>query len=410
MIQVTGMVITDEDKLMMIDAITSGEVSFGKYNHLAEKALAKYEGKKHALLVNSGSSANLLALMAIKEYNKNRPQYGEVITLAASFPTTIAPIVQAGFTPVFVDIDETYNIDVTQLKRALSSKTIGVMIAHTLGIPFDIDTVIKFCDDNHLFLIADCCDALGSMYKGKKVTSFNYIVTNSFYPAHHITSGEGGAVLCDGGAGDEYIDIVHSLRDWGRACKCDPGKDNACGKRFEGKFGELPEGYDHKYVYNHFGYNLKMTNVQAALLYSQLKRVDEYRNIRRENFNIIFDHLSQWTFPIILKDGTWTDYSSDVFGYSEPSWFGYPICLPDNVDRDRVVRELNSKGIMTRLLFAGNITKQPLGMFNYRMIGNLPMTNRIMNQMFWIGCWHGLSHADVEYEATTTYNVIKGAL
>jgi len=406
MIQASGMVITDKDKEVMIDAIQDS-ISYGKYNKLAEEALANYEGKKRALLVNSGSSANLLALMAFTSremYAGLRLRPGdEVITTAAAFPTTVAPIVQCGAVPVFVDIDETYNIDVSQLEKALSPKTKGVMVAHTLGIPFNIDAVRAFCDKHQLFFIADCCDALGSLYRGNPVTSYGDVVTNSFYPAHHITAGEGGAVLTDD---PNVANIIQSLRDWGRSCKCDPGKNNACGNRFGGQYGTLPEGYDHKYVYSHLGYNLKMTNVQAALLWSQLSRIDEYREIRRRNFYILYSYLYAYAFPYSLKDGTWTDFTTEAMHRSEPSWFGFPVLLPKCINRTRVVRILNDKGIDTRLLFAGNILDQPIEAFEHRVVGKLTMTNAIKNQLFWIGCWHGLDKATVMKLGATVYDTI----
>ena len=407
MYQASGMIITDKDKELMIDAINAGEISYGKYNKLAETALAEYEGKKKALLVNSGSSANFLALMAFTSrdmYSGLRLYPGaEVITTAAAFPTTVAPIVQAGAVPVFVDIDETYNIDVSQLEKALSPKTKGVMIAHTLGIPFNIDAVRAFCDKHQLFFIADCCDALGSLYKGKPVTMYGDVVTNSFYPAHHITSGEGGAVLTDD---PNIAGIVQSLRDWGRSCKCDPGKNNACGKRYEGQYGSLPEGYDHKYVYSHLGYNLKMTNVQAALLWSQLKRADEYRERRIRNFDILFSALYPYSFQYNLKDGVYTDYSLESTKDSSPSWFGFPVFLPKCADRKRVLKTLNGKGIDTRLLFAGNILDQPIDKFEHRVIGELTMTNEVKNRMFWIGCWHGISEEEARKTGKIVYDTI----
>lgn len=408
MIQASGMVITREDKDAMIDAINAGEVSYGKYNKLAESALELYEGRTKAFLVNSGSSANLLALMAFTSrfMHKDRRLHpgDEVITTATAFPTTIAPIVQAGTVPVFVDIDETYNIDIMQLKHALSSKTKGVMIAHTLGIPFDINKVEKFCNEHGLFLIADCCDALGSKYKGEQVTRYGDVVTNSFYPAHHITSGEGGAVLTD----DPFIaSILQSLRDWGRDCICDPGKNNACGKRYEGKFGTLPDGYDHKYVYSHLGYNLKMTNVQAALLWSQLKRIDEYSAIRKRNFNLLFDILYPYAFPYFLKDGTWTDYYVKATHNSEPSWFGFPIYLPKCANRQRILKSLSFQGIDTRLLFAGNILDQPITPFEHRIVlGGLSMTNEVRDRFFWIGCWHGLDEKTIDFLGKAVYDTI----
>ena len=410
MIQASGMVITGEDREAMIDAMYDS-VSYGKYNRLAEEALAKYEGQKKALLCNSGSSANLLALMAFTSrdmHSQYRLRCGdEIITTATAFPTTVAPIVQAGCVPVFVDINENYNIDVWKLQKAFSDKTKGIMIAHTLGIPFNVDEVIDFCVDNGLFLIADCCDALGSTYKGHQVTEYGMVVTNSFYPAHHITSGEGGAVL----ANDPIIlGILQSLRDWGRACKCDPGKNNACGKRFDGQFGTLPEGYDHKYVYSHLGYNLKMTNVQAALLWSQLKRIDEYRDIRRINFRVMFSILYEYAFPYHFRDGVWIDYSILAERYSEPSWFGFPVYLPKKVNRKRVLTKLSESGIDTRLLFAGNILDQPIQSFEYRIAGKLDLTNEVRDRMFWIGCWHGLNGETAQKSAELVYAVIQEEL
>ena len=406
MIQATGMCITPEDKDEMVVAIHDS-ISYGKYNKMAEAALSQYEGKKRALLVNSGSSANLLALMAFTSqemYAGLRLHKGdEVITTAAAFPTTIAPIVQAGAIPVFVDIDERYNIDVSQLKKALSLKTKGVMVAHTLGIPFNIDAVRAFCDKHQLFFIADCCDALGSLYKGTPVTAYGDVVTNSFYPAHHITAGEGGAVLT---SDPNIANILQSLRDWGRSCKCDPGKNNACGKRFEGQYGNLPEGYDHKYVYSHLGYNLKMTNVQAALLWSQLQRVEEYTKIRRHNFDILYSYLYAYAFPYSLKDGTWTDFTMEAMHRSEPSWFGFPVLLPKCINRTRVLQNLNSQGIDTRLLFAGNILDQPIEAFEHRVVGDLHMTNVIRDRLFWIGCWHGLDTPTVKKLGEMVYNTI----
>jgi len=408
-IQVTGMDVTGEDKRVMIDAILDGEISYGKYNKLAEKALAEYEGQDYAFLVNSGSSANLLAFMAFTSpamYPSWRVSPGdEIITVAAAFPTTVAPIVQAGCIPVFVDIDERYNIRVDMLEAAWSKKTKGVFLAHTLGNPYDIDAVVRFCRENNLFLISDCCDALGSTYKGKMVTNkgFAHVFTNSFYPAHHITAGEGGAVLTS----DPVIAaIVQSLRDWGRSCSCDPGKDNKCGKRFEGQHGELPEGYDHKYVYSHLGYNLKMTNPQAALLYSQLQRVDQYKKIRVRNFDLLHESLHLWAFPWVLIDGVYLTYDAYTSHDTIPSWFGYPILLPSHVDRRKVVQRINASGVDTRLLFSGNITRQPLPYYPYRIVGNLEMTDRILNNFLWIGCWHGLSEENILFERDVVRDII----
>jgi CDP-6-deoxy-D-xylo-4-hexulose-3-dehydrase len=302
-------------------------------------------------------------------------------------------------------VDEWYNIRVDMLETALSKKTKGVFLAHTLGNPYDIDSVVQFCTKHNLFLISDCCDALGSTYKGKMITSkgFAQAFTNSFYPAHHITSGEGGAVLTS----DPVIaTIIQSLRDWGRSCSCDPGKDNKCGKRFDGQYGDLPEGYDHKYVYSHLGYNLKMANPQAALLYSQLQRADQYKEIRVRNFDLLHELLHPWAFPWILVDGTYLTYDAYISSDTIPSWFGYPIMLPSRVDRKKVVQKINSSGISTRLLFSGNLIKQPIPPYPYRIVGNLEMTNRIMNNFLWIGCWHGLSDEDILFEREVVRDII----
>jgi len=409
------MEITDIDKLTMIQAITDGEISYGKYNKFAERALAKYEEQDYAFLVNSGSSANLLAFMAFTSplmYSKYRLSPGdEIITVATAFPTTITPIILAKCIPVFIDINEWYNIDVTMLEKARSNRTKGVFIAHTLGIPYDIDVVQEFCHKYNLFLISDCCDALGSIYKDIKVTNkkFADVVTNSFYPAHHCTSGEGGAVLTS----DPLIaKIVQSLRDWGRSCQCDPGTDNKCGHRFERQFGELPEGYDHKYVYSHLGFNLKMANPQAALLHSQLKRIDEYTDRRIRNFDTLHEYLYPWTFPYKLYDGICTDFEAYPDEGTIPSWFGYPIFLPKQVDRRNIINKLNAQGIATRFLFSGNILRQPAWQpeYKYRIIGNLDMSNYITEHMFWIGCWHGLTEEDILYEREVVKQVITDAL
>lgn len=402
------MVLPDEDLKLMGEVVLEGQISYGKYNKLTEQALAKYEGQDYAFLVNSGSSANLLAFMAFtssRMYPSWRVLPGdEIITVAASFPTTVAPIVQYGAIPVFVDIDERYGIRTNMLEKAWSKKTKGVFIAHTLGIPYDIDKVQDFCKAYNLFLISDCCDAFGSVYKGRLVSSkgLSNIVTNSFYPAHHITSGEGGAVLTS----DPLIaSIVQSLRDWGRSCECDPGKDNKCGKRFEGQFGELPEGYDHKYVYNHLGYNMKMTNPQAALLYSQLKHADLFKKTRIRNFDLLHETLHQWAFPYHLIDGVYITYDAYTPD-SVPSWFGYPILLPSHVNRNSVVRKINAKGVDTRLLFSGNILKQPIERYPHRVVGDLQMTERVLRDFLWIGCWHGLSEEEILREREIVRDVI----
>jgi CDP-6-deoxy-D-xylo-4-hexulose-3-dehydrase len=397
------MVIEQDDRDAMKSAIDANEISYGKYNVLAEESLKLYNERLHCSLVNSGSSANLLSLMVFTSkdmYKEWRLRKGdEIITVAAAFPTTVAPIVQAGCVPVFVDIGNTYNIDTKMIYKAITPKTKGIFIAHTLGIPFDITEIQHgICKRFGLFLIADNCDALGSRYNKAPISLYGDVITNSFYPAHHITSGEGGAVLTD----DPVIaKIVRSMRDWGRDCECEPGHDNKCGNRFGHSFKNLPEHYDHKYVYSELGYNLKMTNVQAALLYSQLFKADKWRDIRKVNFNILDEELHEFMF---------SDKNAVMDKGSEPNWFGFPIFVPNNMDRGKIIDRLNANGVMTRFLFAGNILKQPMWRYHHRVVGDLDMTNSVMRQMFWIGCWHGLTKEDVVYERKMVMDALKEGL
>lgn len=388
MIPVTGKVYTDLDKGAMMECLLSGEeITYGTWNVKFEKMLREYIGTKYAYFVNSGSSANLIAFMAFTSPQMH-PQWrvfpgDEIITVAAGFPTTVAPIVQFGAVPVFVDIElGTYNINTAMLEQALSPKTKGIMIAHTLGNPFDVYAVKTFCNKHGLFLIEDNSDALGSSFHDQ-TGSFGDVSTSSFYPAHHLSTGQGGAVFTD----DPVIaKILLSLRNWGKECSCQPNQDNVCGKRFTQQHGTLPLGYDHKYVFSNFGYNVQGTNLFAALGCSQMKRIDTFTSQRIANFNRLYSYL--------------TELSNDLFELpkwyvgASPSWFGFPILLDKRIDRSKVIASLEAKGIGTRTLFAGNILRQPCFFNNnvpYRVIGHLPITDLVMNQLFWVGCYHGLT-------------------
>jgi CDP-6-deoxy-D-xylo-4-hexulose-3-dehydrase len=388
-IPVTGKVYTDIDKQAMIDCILSGqEITYGSWNVQFERLLSEYIGMKYAYFVNSGSSANLLALAAFTSpymYIDWRIKAGdEIITVAAGFPTTIAPIIQMGCVPVFVDIElGTYNIKIDDLEKALSKKTKGVFIAHTLGNPFDIDAVQDFCDKHGLWLIEDNSDAFGSEYDKSKTGSFGDVSTSSFYPAHHLSTAQGGAVFTQY---DFIAKIIASMRGWGKSCSCPPNVDNICGKRFTQKHGDLPLGYDHKYVFSHFGYNLQGTNILAALGCSQIQRIDTFTKQRHANFKHLDDFLYSANLPILLPK---------TYLKSRPSWFGYPILVNRGIDRNRIVKELSKCGVETRTLFAGNILKQPCFVDSpdtrYRQIGELENTNLVMNNLFWVGCYHGLN-------------------
>lgn len=361
-----------------------------------EKRLADFIGVRFCRSVNSGSSANLIAFGALTSplmKDKRIEPGSEVITIAAGFPTTVTPIIQYNCIPVFVDVtEETKNIDVSLLREALSSKTRAVMIAHTLGNPFDLDAVTEFCRKHDLFLIEDNCDALGSEYKGKRTGSFGHIATESFYPAHHITMGEGGAVFTDDAVLKKVVD---SLRDWGRDCWCEPGKSDTCGKRFSSQYGDLPYGYDHKYVYSHFGYNLKPLDIQAAIGLAQLEKLPSFIQARKKNFKSFYQALEKYENRLILPRAT---------EGADPSWFGFPITVRDNAGftRDEFVTFLESRKIQTRTLFGGNLIKQPAfaelkGTGRYRVIGDLRHTDRIMNNTFWFGVYPGLTPPMVSY-------------
>lgn len=379
-IPVSGKVFDYKEMQYITDSALDAWFTTGKFNAEFEKKLAKYINIKSVLTVNSGSSANLVAFSALTaiELGEERIKPGdEVITVAASFPTTVNPILQYGAVPVFLDVTiPQYEIDVTYLEKALSPKTKAVVIAHTMGNVFNLDVITAFCEKHNLWLMEDCCDALGSTYNGKHVGTFGDIATLSFYPAHHITMGEGGAVFT---SNSKLKKIAESFRDWGRDCWCEPGKDNTCGLRFCQKFGDLPEGYDHKYVYSRQGFNLKITDMQAALGLAQLEKLDEFVKIRRANFELLSKLMSKHSNKLILPVATEN---------SNPSWFGFLITVKKNagITRNELVQKLNDKKIATRLLFAGDLRKQPYFKdYDYRIVGDLPNTEIIVNDTFWIG-------------------------
>ena len=394
----------DEDELVkLVDASLDFWLTAGRYAEEFERDFAKYMGMKFCLLTNSGSSANLLALTAFTSHKlgeKRLKPGDEVITVAAGFPTTINPIIQNGLIPVFVDVEiGTYNIKVDELEKAYSEKTRAVMIAHTLGNPFDLDAVVAFTKKHDLFLIEDCCDAVGSTYDGKMVGTFGHAATTSFYPAHHMTMGEGGAILVNNNL---YKTLVQSFRDWGRDCFCEPGANDTCGRRFSMQFGSLPQGYDHKYVYSHIGYNLKITDMQAAVGVAQLKKLPGFVEARKKNFVIMHDGLKQFEDYLVLPYAT---------AKSDPSWFGFPITvkLNDKFTKNQIVEYLEKHKIMTRQLFAGNITRQPAFQnIEYRQVGNLENTDMIMNNTFFIGVYPGLTDQKLDYVLKTFEDFFKG--
>jgi len=385
----------------LIDASLEFWLTEGRYVEEFEKRLSEFLGIRYCILTNSGSSANLLAFSALTspKLGKRRIKRGdEVITLAASFPTTIAPIIQYGAVPVFIDISlPTYNIDCNLLEKAITKKTKAIFIAHTLGNPFDVKSVLEICQKYDLWLIEDNCDALGAQYffngKWQFTGTFGHLSTLSFYPAHHITTGEGGAVCTND---PELAKIVLSLRDWGRDCWCRPGRDNSCGKRFSWQMGELPFGYDHKYIYSHFGYNLKMTDLQAAIGVAQMEKISYFTEKRRKNLDFLRENLEELSHIFILPEPT---------PNSKPSWFGFILTLRDGTkfDRNKVVRYLEENGIQTRMLFAGNLIKQPCfdemrkKQKGYKVIGALENTDKVMRDSFWIGVYPGLEEEDLNY-------------
>lgn len=391
----SGKVIGAAEMVAMVEASLDGWLTTGRFNDEFETRLAAFLGVEHVLTVNSGSSANLVAFSTLTS-----PKLGErairpgdeVISVAAGFPTTVNPIIQFGAVPVFVDVKlGTYNVDASKVEQAIGPKTKAIMLAHTLGNPFDLDAIMKLAKRHGLWLIEDCCDALGSTYCGQFVGTFGDISTLSFYPAHHITMGEGGAVFTNN---FDLKDIARSFRDWGRDCYCAPGADNTCGKRFCWKLGELPEGYDHKYTYSHLGYNLKITDMQAACGLAQLKRASRFIEARRQNFAYLTERLQSCTNELLLPEAT---------ANADPSWFGFPITIrPEaNLNRTDLLTYLDQEKVGTRLIFAGNLTRQPyMAGRNFRVADALTNTDTVMESSFWIGVFPGLGEAQLDYAAT----------
>lgn len=396
-VPVSGKVIGAAELKMMVEASLDGWLTTGRFNAMFEQRLAQFLGVKYLITVNSGSSANLVAFSALtspKLGDRAIKQGDEVIGVAAGFPTTVNPIVQFGAVPVFVDVDlATHNIDASKIEAAITPKTKAIMLAHSLGNPFNLDVVTALCKKYNLWLVEDCCDALGATYNGQLVGTFGDIGTLSFYPAHHITMGEGGAVFTNNA---ELKLIAESFRDWGRDCYCPPGKDNTCDKRFcwtkQQLGGDLPDGYDHKYTYSHLGYNLKITDMQAACALAQMGRVEEFIAKRRANFAYLKAKLASVADYLHLPEAT---------PNSEPSWFGFPLILKDGgVKRADLINFLEENKIGTRLLFAGNLTKQPyMAGRNFRISGDLTNTDVVMNQTFWLGTFPALGEEQLDYIA-----------
>ena len=388
----SGKVLGAAELKNMVEASLDGWLTTGRFNDAFEKRLGDFLGVKHVLTTNSGSSANLLAFSALTSSRLGERAIkpgDEVISVAAGFPTTVNPILQYGAVPVFVDVHiPTYNIDPALIEAAISGKTKAIMLAHTLGNPYNLAEIKRIAKKYQLWLIEDCCDALGSAYDGKLVGTFGDIGTLSFYPAHHITMGEGGAVFTNH---DDLKKIIESFRDWGRDCYCGPGKDNTCGKRFGWQLGTLPLGYDHKYTYSHLGYNLKITDMQAACALAQMDRLPGFIEARKRNFAFLKERLKTCEEFLILPEATPS---------SDPSWFGFPITIRDNADVTRVdlLKYLDQYKIGTRLLFAGNLTRQPyFERRAYRVSGELKNTDKVMNDTFWVGVYPGLSVEMLKY-------------
>ena len=409
-VPVSGKVLDPEDYAALVDASLDGWLTAGRFHPLFERALARYVGARDSVFVNSGSSANLCALSALtsrklasykKRFGKRPLEPGdEVLTVAAGFPTTVNPIIQNGMRPVVVDVElGTYDAIAERLREAVGPKTRAIMMAHTLGNPFDLDTVRELCQEHGLWLIEDSCDALGSTYDGKRTGSFGDTATVSFYPAHHITTGEGGAVFVKSPLVRKQVE---SFRDWGRDCYCETGHDNTCFKRFEWQLGELPAGYDHKYIYSHIGYNLKATDMQAALGLSQLNKIDGFVAARKANFEHLHRRLTG-VEGLILPFAT---------PKSDPSWFGFPITIdPEHpADRNLLTRFLDDRKIGSRLLFAGNLTKQPAYRdVDFRVVGDLTNTDIVMNRTFWVGVYPGLTPPMLVYIADSIIEFVENA-
>lgn len=397
-VPVSGKVIGAKELQLMVQASLDGWLTTGRFNEQFEARLAQFLGVKYLITVNSGSSANLVAfstLTSAKLGDRAIKQGDEVIGVAAGFPTTVNPILQFGAVPVFVDVDlATHNIDASKIEAAITPKTKAIMLAHSLGNPFNLDVVTALCKKYNLWLVEDCCDALGATYNGQLVGTFGDIATLSFYPAHHITMGEGGAVFTNNA---ELKQIAESFRDWGRDCYCPPGKDNTCDKRFcwtkKDLGGDLPDGYDHKYTYSHLGYNLKITDMQAACALAQMDRVDEFISKRRANFAYLKNRLQSCAEFLHLPEAT---------PNSEPSWFGFPLVVKESsgIKRADLINYLEESKIGTRLLFAGNLTKQPyMAGRNFRVCGDLTNTDIVMNQTFWLGTFPALGEPQLDYIA-----------
>lgn len=391
-INYAGRVYDEKEMISLVDASLDFWLTTGRYAKQFEESLAKFLGVRYCLLTNSGSSANLLAISALtspKLGERRLKPSDEVITTACGFPTTLNPIIQNNLIPVFIDVElGTYNIQADRIVEAITDKTKAIFVPHTLGNPVELDKILKVVKEYGLWFVEDNCDALGSKYMGKYTGSFGHISTCSFYPAHHITMGEGGAVLTDD---SDLKNIIASFRDWGRDCWCDPGRDDSCRKRFEWQLGALPAGYDHKYIYSHIGYNLKATDMQAAIGVEQIKKLPEFIERRKENFRLLYEGLRQYDDYFVLPKAT---------AYSDPSWFGFPILVRDDApfNRDDVVRFLEDKKIATRMLFGGNLLKQPAyDGIKYRAVSALENTDIVMNRLFWIGVYPGLLPGMIDY-------------
>jgi CDP-6-deoxy-D-xylo-4-hexulose-3-dehydrase len=401
-VPVAGRVFDATELQSLTDSTLDFWLTTGRFAEQFEREFARFIGVRSATLVNSGSSANLLAISSLtsaKLKDRRLKPGDEIITVAAGFPTTVNPIVQCGLVPVFVDIQlPTYNVDPQYLEAALSDKTRGIALAHTLGNPFDVEAVTSFAKRHGLWLVEDCCDAVGSRYREQNVGTFGDLATTSFYPAHHITMGEGGCVLTEKPL---LQTLVESFRDWGRDCWCDPGKENTCGKRFCGQFGDLPYGYDHKYTYSHIGYNLKMTDMQAAIGVAQLKKLPSFIEKRKRNFQTLKSGLADLQSCFVLPEAT---------PHSDPSWFGFPLLIrPDApFKRTEFVNFLEEKKIATRLLFGGNLVRQPAYQeVKYRIAGPLTNSDLVMNQLLWIGVYPGLSQPMLDYMVETIHAAVR---
>jgi CDP-6-deoxy-D-xylo-4-hexulose-3-dehydrase len=403
-IPVSGKIIGSEEIQYAVNACLDGWFTTGRFAEQFEKEFAKYMDQRFCMLTNSGSSANLLALSALTspQLNERCLKPGdEVITVAAGFPTTVNPIIQNGLVPVFADVNlDDYGIDVEQIEKAWSPKVKAVMLAHTLGNPFNLEKVNKFVKEHNLWFIEDCCDAVGSTYNEKMVGTFGDLVTVSFYPAHHITMGEGGAVLTKS---PKLKKIVESFRDWGRDCWCATGKADTCGKRFDWQLGDLPHSYDHKYIYSHIGYNFKLTDMQAAIGLAQLKKLDSFISKRKENYRYLYENLLKLSDIVVLPEPA---------NNSDPSWFGFPIRIKEEspVQRDEMVQYLSQRNIDTRLLFGGNLIKQPAyENARFRKVGHCENTDIVMNQVFWLGVTPLLTERQLSYVVESLSELVSNA-